>query len=45
MTLVDFSGDTILVTPNIGVAPYYLAVDSGGTTGYTLNGDGNPHLL
>jgi YVTN family beta-propeller protein len=40
MTLVDFSGDTILVTPNVGVSPYYLAVDSGGTTGFTLNGDG-----
>jgi YVTN family beta-propeller protein len=40
MTLVDFSGDTILVTPNVGVNPYYLAVDTGGTTGYTLNGDG-----
>jgi YVTN family beta-propeller protein len=40
MTLVDFSGDTILVTPNVGVNPYYLAVDSGGTTGFTLNGDG-----
>src|ERR1700735_2051618 len=38
MTLVDFSGDTILVTPNVGVSPYYLAVDSGGTTGFTLNG-------
>ena len=40
MTLVDFAGDTILVTPNVGVNPYYLAVDSGGTTGFTLNGDG-----
>ncbi len=40
MTLVDFSGDTILVTPNVGVSPYYLAVDAGGTTGFTLNGDG-----
>ncbi len=40
VTLVDFSGDTVLVTPNVGVNPYYLAVNSTGSTGYTLNGDG-----
>ncbi len=40
MTLVDFSGDTVLVTPNVGVAPYYLQLDPGGFTGYTFNGDG-----
>ena len=40
MTLVDFSGDTILVTPEVGVAPYYLQLDSAGFTGYTFNGDG-----
>ncbi len=40
MTLVNFSGDTIVVTPQVGVAPYYLAVDPTGTNGYTLNGDG-----
>jgi YVTN family beta-propeller protein len=40
MTLVDFSGDSILVTPQVGINPYYLALDTGGTTGYTLNGDG-----
>ncbi len=39
VTLVDFSGDTVLVTANVGVAPYYLALDTGGFTGYTLNGD------
>ena len=39
VTLVDFSGDTVLVTANIGVAPYYLSLDTGGFTGYTLNGD------
>jgi YVTN family beta-propeller protein len=38
-TFVDFSGDTVLITASIGVAPYYLAVSSDGTTGYTLNGD------
>ncbi len=40
MTLVDFSGDTILVTPNVGVAPYYFQIDNAGFTGYTFNGDG-----
>lgn len=40
VTFVDFSGDTVLVTANLGVNPYYLALNSGGTTGYTLNHDG-----
>lgn len=40
VTLVDFSGDTVVITANIGVAPKYLVLDSGGTTGYTINGDG-----
>ena len=40
MTLVDFSGDTVIVTPNVGVAPYYFQVDNAGFTGYTFNGDG-----
>jgi len=39
VTFVDFSGDTILITANIGVDPYYLVLNSGGTTGYTLNSD------
>lgn len=38
-TFVDFSGDTILITANVGVNPYYLALDPTGGTGYTLNGD------
>jgi YVTN family beta-propeller protein len=40
VTIVDFSGDTILITANLGVDPYYLAVNGGGNTGYTLNHDG-----
>ncbi|HEY6412723.1 MAG TPA: YncE family protein [Edaphobacter sp.] len=45
VTIVDFSGDTVLITANLGVDPYYLALNSGGTTGtantgYTLNRDG-----
>jgi YVTN family beta-propeller protein len=40
VTIVDFSGDTVLITANIGVAPYYFILNASGTTGYTLNGDG-----
>jgi DNA-binding beta-propeller fold protein YncE len=40
VTIVDFSGDTVLITANIGVAPQYLVLDGGGGTGYTINGDG-----
>ena len=40
VTFVDFSGDTVLITANVGVNPYYLVVNSTGTIGYTLNGDG-----
>jgi DNA-binding beta-propeller fold protein YncE len=39
VTFVDFSGDTILITAQIGVDPYYLILNSGGTTGFTLNSD------
>ncbi len=39
VTFVDFAGDTVLITANIGVNPYYLILNSGGTTGFTLNGD------
>ena len=40
LTIVDFSGDSILINATLGVAPYYLALSNTGTTGYTLNGDG-----
>jgi len=40
VTLVDFSGDTILDTTALGVNPYYLMLNNAGNTGYTLNGDG-----
>lgn len=40
LTIVDFSGDSILINATLGLAPYYLAVDNTGSTGYTLNGDG-----
>ena len=40
VNIVDFSGDTTLVTVNVGSNPQYLQLDAGGDTGYTLNGDG-----
>ncbi len=40
-TIVDFAGDTVLITASIGVSPYYFATNAGGNTGYTLNGDGS----
>ncbi len=39
VTFVDFSGDSVLITAQIGVNPYYLILNSGGNTGYTLNSD------
>jgi DNA-binding beta-propeller fold protein YncE len=39
MTMVDFSGDTVLVTASLGVNPYYLALNATGTIGFTLNSD------
>lgn len=40
VTFVDFSGDTVLITAGVGVKPYYLILNSGGTNGLTLNADG-----
>jgi hypothetical protein len=39
LTMVDFSGDTVLVTATLGVNPYYFNLNASGTTGYTLNSD------
>jgi YVTN family beta-propeller protein len=38
-TFIDFSGDTTLITVQIGVNPYYLILNSGGNVGFTLNSD------
>ncbi|ADW69406.1 YncE family protein [Granulicella tundricola] len=40
VTIVDFSGDTTLITANLGANPQYLIVDPTGSEGYVLNGDG-----
>lgn len=45
ITFVDFSGDTVLITANIGVNPRYLILNSGGSTAYTLNGDGTVNTV
>ena len=39
VTFVDVFGDSVLITDPIGVNPYYLILNSGGTTGFTLNSD------
>ena len=39
LTMVDFSGDTILVTAPLGLNPYFLSLDSTGHTAFTLNSD------
>jgi len=41
VTFVDFSGDTIMITADLGVGPQYLTLNSGGTAGYSLNRDGS----
>lgn len=38
-TIVDFSGDTVLITANVGPNPQYLVLDNSGFNGYTINGD------
>jgi len=40
VTLIDFSGDTVVNTTLIGVNPKYFQLASNGFEGYTLNGDG-----
>jgi hypothetical protein len=40
LTVVDFSGDTILTTPQLQVNPNYFVLNPAGTQGYTINGDG-----
>ena len=37
LTFVDFSGDTVIYTPSVQAAPTYLAVNTSGSEGYTVN--------
>jgi YVTN family beta-propeller protein len=38
--VIDFSGDSLLAQASIGTGPLTSAIDSGGSTAYTLNCDG-----
>jgi YVTN family beta-propeller protein len=38
-TIIDYSGDTIMASQAIGVAPAAFAISNGGSYGYTINGD------
>lgn len=40
LTMVDFSGDSVMALPTVGLDPYYLALDPTGEYAYTLNSDG-----
>ncbi len=40
VTIVDYSGDTVLAEVPIGPGPSAFTIDSFGATGYTLNSDG-----
>ena len=39
LTMVDFSGDTVLITVTVGLNPYYMALNGSGTNFFTLNSD------
>ena len=39
LTMVDFSGDTVLITATLGLNPYYMALNGSGTNVFTLNAD------
>ncbi|HZQ44927.1 MAG TPA: YncE family protein [Acidobacteriaceae bacterium] len=41
LTFVDFSGDTVLTTPQILSNPNYLALAPGGSQGYVINSAGS----
>lgn len=39
-TVIDYSGDSIMATAEVGTAPVAFTLDSSGSTGFTLNSDG-----
>ena len=56
LTIVNFSGDTVIITTSIGVDPKYLILNAASTTsttgvttiantGYTINGDGTLNVF
>ena len=40
VTIIDYSGDSILVEAPIGIGPTTFTLDSQGSNGYTINSDG-----
>jgi YVTN family beta-propeller protein len=41
LTIVDYSGDSILINAILGQNPYYLGFGTNNTEGFTLNSDGS----
>jgi hypothetical protein len=41
VTFVDFSGDTVITTPQIQTNPSYFVLNTSGTEGYTINAAGS----
>jgi DNA-binding beta-propeller fold protein YncE len=39
-TVIDYSGDTVMVQAPIGPDPFATTIDAAGATGYTVNSDG-----
>lgn len=40
-TIVDFSGDTVLSTPQLQTSPTYFQINTNGAQGYTVNAQGS----
>jgi DNA-binding beta-propeller fold protein YncE len=40
VTIINYSGDSIMATQSIGVGPLTFTIDAGGYNGYTINSDG-----
>jgi hypothetical protein len=40
VTIVDYSGDTVMAVAPIGIGPYAFTTDELGANGYTINSDG-----
>jgi hypothetical protein len=41
LTVVDFSGDTVITTPQILTDPSYFILNAGGSQGFTINSQGS----
>jgi hypothetical protein len=45
LTVVDFSGDTVLATPQILTDPTYFALDTAGSNGYAINAESQLNVI